>query len=467
MKKYLVLALIFASACAHELPPPVYAPPPQATVCRSERAPLQAATFNAGLIPSGQKYVAERTPFVANALARVDADVMCVQELWTDESRDAVIAASGLPYDQVFFADTVGKGPRTSEPVCTASMLSGLRRCADSHCTGKGLDTGKCVTSSCEGDLISLYLFHRKCLHALVVNAPGKTAVADMANASMRKNALVRAFDGRNGVLLLSKYPITDRQVIMLPSTGANRVALVGRVQVPGMSAPVEVACTHLSSPLSKLDPWQSGAHEWPEEQAMQYRKITDVLAKRAGGRPAIFLGDMNFGARHGETVEGVYEENMQLLREKGFTLPAASQEPPMYSQSNRNTFRKNDGPFLTRMLDQIQVRDPKGGDALHPECARRILEEPVTVVVSGEGGVETNLSDHYGVLQSFWPEADPSVIVPAKKEEAPPAAPPPAAPTTVAASELQAVSAAAEPAPECGPAAAAQAETDVTIVTP
>ena len=108
------------------------------------------------------------------------------------------------------------------------------------------------------------------------------------------------------GNVLLARGPITDVEVIKLPrpSDGEQRVAIVARVAVNGVS--LAVAATHLS--------FRAG------EGAPQLAVVLDALARRDG--PRVVLGDLNLGP---EVVEPVLGAAGYRVAVTGATFPAGS----------------------------------------------------------------------------------------------------------------------------------------------
>ena len=56
-------------------------------------AVLRIATFNAGLLDT-VGWVPERRPLVNEAVAALDADVVCMQEVWQDADWDALVESN-------------------------------------------------------------------------------------------------------------------------------------------------------------------------------------------------------------------------------------------------------------------------------------------------------------------------------------------------------------------------------------
>jgi endonuclease/exonuclease/phosphatase family metal-dependent hydrolase len=110
----------------------------------------------------------------------------------------------------------------------------------------------------------------------------------------------------RYGNVLLARGPIRDVEVIRLPrpNDGEQRVAIVARVDVNGLT--LSVGATHLS--------FRAG------EGLPQLEILLDALARREG--PRVLLGDLNLGP---EVVEPAVTAAGYRLAPTGPTFPAGA----------------------------------------------------------------------------------------------------------------------------------------------
>ncbi len=186
----------------------------------------------------------------------------------------------------------------------------------------------------------------------------------------------------------------------MLRSSVANRVAIFARIEIYGVEEPIEVACTHLST-WNELPPSHRDFSNWDQEMIAQVDLISDHLAERAGGRPQLFLGDMNAGPeRSAWAIKSAAAKVWKRILRLGFRSPVAEAKRPFCTTCRGNTLRGSS--VNSYIIDHVLVRDPPGGTELEPVCAHPALDEPVTI--SGYGGepVTTDLSDHSGVVVKF-----------------------------------------------------------------
>lgn len=386
---------LFCSTCVKTITvrQPSYAHP--AATCESTPADVDVVTFNAGLGPGIVQYSSGRAPHVVDAVASTPFDVMCLQEIWTDADRDAIVARLGLPRENVAFARTAGIG-ETGEDRCTEGELDRLEACTAQKCGAyQGEDVTICALSQCHSALTSLFMHDRECVNCLAAMAGRST---DDVRRTCTTSGASRIYGGRNGVILVSRWPLHDPEAILLPASNANRVALFARVDVPGKGS-VELACTHISS-TQEIPPYHSGYDEWDEEKEAQLIMISDRLRARAQGRPQIFVGDMNFGGARGDTVEDESGWVWYDAHERGFSDPVGYVDPPICSMCAGNSFVGH--PRRSQVIDHALLRDPPGGADLYPTCAEHLFDRPVEIRGHDGHPVTTNLSDHYGIRVKF-----------------------------------------------------------------
>lgn len=390
----LALFSLLCTTCVKHVtvPRPSYAAP--APACENAPSDVDVVTYNAGLGPGIVKHAAARAPHVIDAVAATPFDVLCLQEIWTDGDCDAIVGRLGLPAQNVAYARTAGLG-ETGADKCSPGRLDKLSACARDKCKGvDDEDLSACALANCRSALTWIFIEDRNCVNCLAAMAGH--GIDDIRSRCVG-TGMSRIYGGRNGVVLASRWPLKDAEARLLNASNANRVALFARVEVPGKGE-IEIACTHLSA-TEDVAPFHSGHADWDEERAEQLDAISSRLAERAGGRPQLLVGDMNFGGAD----DAVEEESGWVwyrAHELGFTDPVAHVRPRLCSRCPWNTF-VSDTP-KGKLIDHALLRDPDGGLTVTPTCARREFESPVTVTGYDGKPVVTSLSDHYGIRAKF-----------------------------------------------------------------
>ncbi|HTK04101.1 MAG TPA: endonuclease/exonuclease/phosphatase family protein [Candidatus Eisenbacteria bacterium] len=363
--------------------------------CETGSARLAVVTYNTGLGPGMVALSTPRAPHVAEAVASTDFDVLCLQEVWTAPDRDAIVTRLGFPVDQVLTADTFGRND-VPEDRCAQGDLDGIAACMNAECAdAPDEDASLCALDKCQQPLVALYFAKPHCLHCVAASA-GKSA-NDVENACL-SHPVTRIQGGGNGIILASRWPLLDPETMPLPAGGANRVALFARVRVPG-AGEVEIACTHLSA-NQDVPPPHSGYDDWGLERDAQFRMISDRLAARAGGRPQLFVGDMNFGVANGSYVRDNDRESWDQAVSLGFSSPAAEAQPPLCSSCGDNNLHGDSDHGS--LIDHALLRDPSSCPALAPAGASRLYDAKETIAGHDGRAVETDLSDHYGIRVVF-----------------------------------------------------------------
>ncbi|HLD34620.1 MAG TPA: hypothetical protein VJB62_02035, partial [Patescibacteria group bacterium] len=205
-------------------------------------------------------------------------------------------------------------------------------------------------------------------------------------------------YDGQNGILLASRWPLNNREVIRLKSSFSNRVALFATIELVGFE-PIEIACAHIST-SNAVPPNYPEFTTWDEEMIDQIKTISTRLKQRAGNHPMLFFGDMNAGPAIGEEILALAVHVWNRIVEFGFISPAARSLTPFCSMCNDNTLRPNGSKDY--LIDHVLVRDPAGGTELKPVCAYPIYDQ--RRIFKGYNGewVDLHLSDHRGVVVKF-----------------------------------------------------------------
>ncbi len=351
-----------------------------------------ALVFNTGLGPGlDVSYTTPRIAPVAQAVTAHPWDVLCLDEVWTDAGRNAILSALALPADQVFTADTRGQNEDPGDR-CTPGELDDGLACMRSSCANlPDEDVTSCAADHCQVQGFSLYVNHPHCFNCVVASA-GKNA--DQIKQTCEGVGASRMFGGSNGVMLISRRPISNAEWIPLPSSEANRVGLFATVDVGGK--PVEVACTHLSGAVDILSPTNLQFSNWYDEMKAQIDIVSDRLAARAKGGPQLLMGDLNTGPSYTGDKKTDAEPVWDEIKNLSFDSPASRTDPSICSRCQGSLIAPTNNRFL---IDHVLVR---GDNLPTPECAAQAFDAPVVLTDFLGHKVTTNLSDHYGITVQF-----------------------------------------------------------------
>lgn len=376
---------------------------------------LKTATVNWAIAPGVIDLASPRVSVIVEEIAKMrDIDVMCFEEVWSLEAKLAIVAALGSGL-HTYFVPTNGENQHDGVNVCSSSQIQDATACARKKCANLPVEEQSiCAHKECRGDLAKLYLRGGfKCLVCLVTSVGD--SVDEIVKNCEQKDPVVpidgvsRAFDGQNGVLLTSRYPLKNPEVLRLQASFSNRVALFVTVEIKDYE-PIEIACTHISTG-NDIPPDNPNFSDWDEEMNAQIDAISRRLKERAENRPSIFLGDMNAGPALGGWISESSPNVWNRIVELGFRSPAAQANPPFCSICKDNTLRdvKVSGNKLeisyvdkSYLIDHVLTRDPIGGTELETVSASQVANQRRVFKGYDGAAVERHLSDHYGVVVEF-----------------------------------------------------------------
>ncbi len=414
LASFALAASALVAACSSSDPAP--AGPDSGTPDSAVTGPIDVTidTFNVALAGAFVPNEAARRPKIVEALAAHDADVVCLQEVWTEADKTAIAEAAKGAYPHVVRFETdlatpiddptdhdgnVVTPPSTApcaDPALNTALGDGID-CLKANCnTIPGSEDGqttsaKCASDSCVAHVATLLgADDKRCYGCLLANIPASSFAQMRTECGTNPNGGL-AFGGRNGVMILSKHPLTESAMHVLPATWNRRIIARATVNLPN-GAKVDVHCNHVA-PLFN-DPlylytgqYGKGATDkqgWANEQILHAKKMIAFQKTRPDAR-AILLGDLNASREEGDIegegsatldeLEAVYDEAIA----PGYT-PACT-----FCDDNPNT-----GGGENTWLDRIFLSGiPKSA----VKSSARLFTE---ATVDGATG-KVPISDHYG----------------------------------------------------------------------
>ncbi len=335
----------------------------------AEHGPLSVMTFNAGLVRGGVALVDERLPQIAPALAATDADVICMNELWSDEDYAAIKAALAPTHANAFRERTEETGKSWLQ--CNPFTLLSLNHCVSSKCTPNGVSAEECVLGDRCKDVYSHV--SDKCKICLAANTDSP------ARCLLHANDFVQG--GRNGLAIFSKHPIENAK---FESYGT---ALVHRGFIHATVKGRSIVCTHLSSDLPET-PYPKGRTQYSSWKEEQLSEPAAILAKLPGEGCRIVAGDMNASKAAG-TVKEEISETLTKLETRGYQERWSSPQctwcpPPQNPLASGSDEKQYDHIMLSGCGTKVKYK--------------RVMDQPIRVEHDGQT-LETRLSDHFGVM--------------------------------------------------------------------
>jgi endonuclease/exonuclease/phosphatase family metal-dependent hydrolase len=402
---------------------PAWGDPAADAPVTKERPPeLVVETYNAGLAHGFVDYGHARQPKIVEALAGSDADVLCLQEVWDQPDRDAIVAELSATYPHRIVTDIEQKYAAEA-PACGVTELFGEDRfvsCMTGACGDvEGDAKTNCIINNCGPALTQLKNENRDCAQALMAQVGSSAVSALWAVVRPFWNAGTYAYGGSDGLMLLSRRPLESVEVLDFTdiATLNRRRALAATVKHDG--ADVRVYCTHLTADLTTIAPYPGTFPTWADENRAQVDRLITHAAGHAG--PVVMLGDFNCGradAAHG--LIGEAEGSCRAFVDAGYADPAAEAAPIECTWCEGNLLNLEGGEHGETVIDHVFLR----GLAVGAEG--RTLDQPVTIDVDGVAK-QTSLSDHFGYRASLFvpppappPEAaveEPVAPEPARRE--------------------------------------------------
>jgi hypothetical protein len=309
------LAVLLAGGCGSKGDDPKQAPT-DAAVSATE---LSVETWQADFwgrpdIPGNL----DRAAAVGKAFAAGGSDVVCMHYLWHKVHRDLIVAGAKVAYPHVAAfasnldtpvtdpADADGKvPPAPTAPPCssaeTTPKIDAMYACLMKSCSTKpdsmdGMFTDfDCYTSNCLAEGVDIITSDPKCAACGANNLEDATFAAGKEECTTNKNAGF-IYDGANGTILLSKYPITKSELYVLPSTNIRRSVVRAQIDVSGKS--IDVYCgTFGNQPSNFTNPYvgvygkgKLDVEGWVNENQLQADKLVSYVKKASAGRAVVMI---------------------------------------------------------------------------------------------------------------------------------------------------------------------------------
>jgi endonuclease/exonuclease/phosphatase family metal-dependent hydrolase len=405
---------------------------------------LRVETFNLALAGAFIPYEQERRQALPQAIAAAESDILCLQEVWTQADKDAirVAALANFPYIILFqddldtplddatdqngqvppapttvpCPDDVEVIPGTTIADQMNSAIDCVRDGSDSQgnacSTIPGSDDGRttstdCAAEACTVEVAGLVLGteqQQRCYACLATQLPTDTFGTIRQRCPTVINQEL-AFQGQNGVMILSRYPLKNAVNWVIPGTWNRRVILSATAELPNGTG-LDVYCNHLTPIFDDLVfPYtgQYGAGQlfaagWEAEQFLQAEKLIAHVQSVSGANSAVILGDLNAGRGYFDDPNNFIfpegEATLNLL-EGTFTPAYAANYTPActFCQDNPVAGVEREG---TVWIDHIHMYNLPASAVTATE---RTFDQNVLTVPDGNGGtINIPLSDHFGM---------------------------------------------------------------------
>jgi endonuclease/exonuclease/phosphatase family metal-dependent hydrolase len=385
---------------------------------------IEVQTFNLALAGAFVPNEAARRAPVIDAVANLDSDIVCLQEVWEQSDKDLVIAAASANFPHIVSHTTDFSTPITSPedqngeiptPFATApcagyeTELAAAVDCLAANCsTMPGSEAGQTTSTACATEFcveaVATLLFgdadQQRCYSCLTTQLPTEP-FSDMRDLCTNETNATLAFRGQSSSMILSKFPLSEPVNYVVPGSWNQRVVTIATATLPS-GAEVDVYCNHLTPIFEAITfPYtgqygagMTGAEGWAAEQLLQVEKIITLVSERSATRPGIILGDLNtgtagLGAGLGDEAPLTFER-LREVYELGVARDFEAQ--CTYCSGNAN----NDPDALDVWIDHIFLH---GLSRSQVTASERTFDE---ANVDAGGGVMVPPSDHYGIASTI-----------------------------------------------------------------
>lgn len=387
-------------------------------------------TFNLALAGAFIPFEQARRQPLADAIAVAEADILCLQEVWTQADKEMIrdAAATNFPHSVIFQDDLdtplddatdqngqVPPAPTTvpcpDVPASTGSgtvleQMNAAIDCVSASCNTSAPDDedGRTTSTACAAefctDTVAPLLVgdeqQSRCYACLAPQLPTSTFGEIRATCPTVVNQDL-AFGGENGVMILSRYPLKDEANWVIPGTWNRRVIMSATAELPS-GKEIDIYCNHLTPIFDDVTLPYTGqygdgmirAAGWEAEQRLQGQKLIDYVQATSGATPAAILGDLNAGRAF--PAEGIVAEGQATLDllETVFTPGYTAGYAPLCTFCDTNPITDTE---TSVWIDHILLFNI---DADAVSATARTFDENVISV--GDPAEMIPLSDHYGV---------------------------------------------------------------------
>ena len=358
----------------------------------SLQAGLKVGTYNLGLARGWTPLAEKRLPHLLNAIEKSNIDTFCIQEAWYEDDRKKILEALKKKYPHQYF-NKIKTKRAVKSPVCGLWDIIGEDRlisCMVGNCMGKSAsERTRCILTTCDKGLRYLTKNKRECALALMANT-GKGSLSTLFKVlnPFKKTGLF-TYNGSDGLMILSKYPLKNRKFLDLESisTTTHRGALIADLDYKGKLH--RIMCTHLTPDLSSV-PYAGPFSGWREENKVQLQLLIGESKKTT--LPTIMMGDFNCGLEdNGAGISAKLPESCSMAVSEENFVDSLAENQPECTFCSSNTLIKDDRD-KNYLIDHIYTRDLK-------VISQAVVFKDMVTLETENRKETTHLSDHFGIL--------------------------------------------------------------------
>ncbi len=363
------------------------------TVTPEEMTRWSFLTFNAGLDPATVLNYTERLKALPQAIADTGADVVCLQEVWKSTDQKKISDDLKLIFPYRFYKVTKSEEPEPQPAACTEDDLLPMAMCYLQNC-GETDPTdvvaiGLCLAQNCLTEITGIPAECRNCLIGAIMG--GATDIGSITEeCTTEQTPPEMALDGNNGLMLLSRYPLTGAKLTTLDSFYYQRAYISAVVTHPYFGS-VEVICTQLTDAVGEMT-YEGSYGTWEGETAAQAQTIID-LAPAKDVLFRILMGDLAAGPSIGRDIKGKNESVYDLFYYAYYYNPFIEPDDATPSCTVCADNPLTSANAVNEITSHVLFTNYEGLNL----SAERALDKPFSYTKSGKEK-ESPYSDHYGI---------------------------------------------------------------------
>lgn len=352
-----------------------------------EKKELTFATFNAGLSEETGPWPDIRFEQLSRDISSLYADVVCLQGIWTKDQvkRLADVAEEETEMKYSAYQITEGNDDLLVPAECSTEDVAPLMQCVMQNCS-EDENIATCVLTSCNQELLGLPADCRNCLLGEIMGGSGDITV--IMDECMTDSKYEWAHNGNNGILLMSRHPMKNKEITMLDSFHVVRSAVSATIS----SYDTRVICTALSD-SSFPSNYEGNFDSLQDEQIAQAEHIVE-LADESEEDIVVIMGDLQSNPAGGYNVFPMNEAVWDVFRYNFFYSPFMKEE----GEGKQECTLCPGNPLVesdTRPTVPDHILFRKRGDISF--LSRLLFTHPLKVRLNDEIR-EISISDHYGI---------------------------------------------------------------------
>ncbi len=393
--------------------------------------PIRAGAISLVLDGAFAPYEPERRQSILEHVDEVEVDVLCLNQVMRESDKQAVAQAAQAAFPHSAWVRTdassvpddprdlqgVTPQPPTTPPCSVAETVEKIDAAAD--CLAANCSTipdskdgllkkGSCMVQKCAASSIPLLAGdaeHKRCFSCLLYTVMSET-IADTQRLCKEDPAAGFAFLGENGTMILSRYPISDTSLWVLPSTAWRGVLLSVTVQPPSGPS-LRVHCTTTTGAKSaSTQPYaglygggEQGDQAWENESLLQATQTVGRVTQTPG--PAVVLGDLYSGKEWAEATPPLapFAPDGFAVFDNALTEAVSPDYPPTCTYCEDNPLWEGSSS-INAWTAHVFLH----GLALEDVTAtRRLATDNVLTITTEKDGVESTfdapLTPRYGIM--------------------------------------------------------------------